>query len=212
MISVRKIEMTKRKAESMRALDIRKLQREGRLKPGRRSWMSWTRGGDVVASINLTANEGAVTLDYQSRSALGEWESLEYRVCIEWTDCNYGGRRPWFLCPAHGCGRRVAILFGGRLYACRHCHRLAYESQQEDFGDRAMRAADNIRIRLGWRAGIANPLGTRPKGMHWITYYRLTMKYFRLASQSLAATSEKLGIVTDKLDGLANSLQRRSAK
>lgn len=193
----------------MRALDIRKLQREGRLKPGRRSCLSWFRRGEVVASINLIASEGAVTLDYQTRSALGEWESLEYRVWIEWTDCNYGGRRPWFLCPAQGCGRRVAILFGGRYYACRHCHRLAYESQQEDFGDRAMRAADNIRIRLGWGAGIANPHGTKPKGMHWRTYYRLTMQYFRLANQSFAATSEKLGIVSGKLDSLERSLSRR---
>lgn len=193
----------------MRSLDVRKLQREGSLKPGRRSRLSWTRCGEVAASIDLLAHEGAVTMNYQSRSALGEWESLEYSVWLEWTDCNFGGRRVWFLCPAKGCGRRVAILFGGRIYACRHCHRLAYESQQEDSGDRAMRAADNIRIRLGWGAGIANPTGERPRGMHWRTYYRLTLEYYRLATQSLDASARKLGIVSDKLDNLGLALSRQ---
>ena len=68
-----------------------------------------------------------------------------------------GGRRAWFLCPAKGCGRRVAILFGGSIFACRHCHKLAYECQREPDDDRAARRADTIRRRLGWGAGIAEP-------------------------------------------------------
>jgi len=39
-----------------------------------------------------------------------EWQSEDYPVEVEWTACNYGGSRPWFRCPARGCGRRVAIL------------------------------------------------------------------------------------------------------
>ena len=27
-----------------------------------------------------------------------------------------------FICPAAGCGRRVAILYGGGNFACRHCY------------------------------------------------------------------------------------------
>jgi hypothetical protein len=50
---------------------------------------------------------------------------MEYPVRLEWTGCNLGGRRAWFLCPAQGYGRRVAILFRGSIFACRHCHKTA---------------------------------------------------------------------------------------
>ena len=48
---------------------------------------------------------------------------------LAWTPCNYGGSRPWFLCP--GCDRRAAILYveGGRLL-CRPCLGLSYPSQR----------------------------------------------------------------------------------
>jgi hypothetical protein len=42
----------------------------------------------------------------------------------------------WFICPAVGCGRCVAILYGGGIFACRHCYRLAYASSREEAGGR----------------------------------------------------------------------------
>jgi hypothetical protein len=41
----------------------------------------------------------------------------EYAVLLEWTRCHYGGERAWFRCPVIGCGRRVAILYGGAIFA-----------------------------------------------------------------------------------------------
>jgi hypothetical protein len=73
------------------------------------------------------------------------------------TPCNLGGWRAWFICPAVGCGRRVAILYGGGIFACRHCYRLADASSREDAGGRATRRADRLRARLGWHPGILGP-------------------------------------------------------
>jgi hypothetical protein len=32
-------------------------------------------------------------------------------VPLTYTPSNFGGRRPWFVCPSPRCGRRVAILY-----------------------------------------------------------------------------------------------------
>ena len=87
------------------------------------------------------------------------------------------------------CTRRrvqVAILYGGGIFACRHCYRLAYASQREGADDRALRRADTIRRRLGWKPGILNGLGDKPKGMHWRTFERLTSDHEAFAERSLA--------------------------
>jgi Transposase DDE domain len=71
-----------------------------------------------------------------------------YPVRVVRSPCNLGGSRAWFICPAVGCGRRVAILYGGGIFACRRCYRLAYASAREDVCDRAARRADRLRARL----------------------------------------------------------------
>ena len=132
-----------------RALDVRRLQRDGLLTPGRAFGWQWTRNGDEVASIQIRTEADHMILNYRSRSNGGEWQPMEYPVYLEWTPCHLGGRRAWFLCPAQGCGRRVAILFGGSVFACRHCHKLAYACQRE---------ADHDRAFPGWRGnGTAYP-------------------------------------------------------
>lgn len=192
---------------SMRALDVRRLQRDGLLTPGGSFGWSWTRNGDTVASIQIRAETNRVVLDYRSRDYSGEWQQMEYPVYLEWTGCALGGQRVWFQCPGQ-CGRRVAILYGGRKFACRHCHKLAYECQRETYDDRAMRRADTIRVRLGWRPGIANPIGGKPKGMHWRTYLRLMKEYNAFANTSWAGAAERLGLLDRQLEGLERSVSR----
>ena len=64
----------------------------------------------------------------------------------------------------------MAILYGGGIFACRHCYRLAYPSQRANWDDRAARRADRIRDKPGWEPGILNGNGWKPKGMHWNTF------------------------------------------
>jgi hypothetical protein len=96
----------------------------------------------------------------------------------------------------------VAILYGGTIFACRHCYHLVYESQREAEDDRARRLAEKIRRRLGWPAGIANPDGGKPKGMHWRTFERLTAEHDAFANASWAGMAERLGLMNRRLAGL----------
>lgn len=179
----------------MRALDVRRLQREGLLTPGRCFMWKWTRDDQEIASIQIRTEAGRVILNYRIRSDGGEWQPMKYPVCVEWTRCHLGGQRAWFRCPVKGCGRRVAILYGGSIFGCRHCHKLVYESQRENDEDRATRRAETIRGRLGWEPGILNGGGRKPKGMHWRTYERLRAEHDAIANVALGNMAERLGLV-----------------
>ena len=160
--------------EGYQSIDVRWLKREGMLSPRANRRITWSRHGDVIASINVRVEPGRVILTYRHRSGGDEWKDESYPVCLTTTPCHMGGERHWFLCPARGCGRRVAVLYGGGIFACRKCHRLAYPSQREDAGDRAARRAHRIRDRMGWPGGVLEGSGWgKPKGMHRRTYETL---------------------------------------
>ena len=190
----------KRCTTDMRALDVRKVQRDGLLRPGHSFGWSWTRGGETIASINIKADSDRVTLDYRNRPNGGEWQAMNYPVRLAWTACHYGGQRAWWLCPAVGCGRRVAVLYGGNVFACRHCQKLAYKSQRVAPNDRATRRADKLRDRLGWQAGILNGAGGKPKGMHWRTFWRLQASHDAHVMQALAGMNAKLCLTMARLE------------
>jgi hypothetical protein len=80
------------------------------LTPGCWGGWKWTRNGETVASIQMRTEQDRVILIYRHRSGDGDWKDEQYPVRIVRTLCNLGGSRPWFICPAIGCRRRVAIL------------------------------------------------------------------------------------------------------
>jgi len=186
----------------MRTLDVRKLKRDGHLQPGCFGQLTWSRGGEVIASIGFGAEEGAVRLMYKVREHDGVWEEMDYRVHLDWTACNYGGSRVWFRCPS--CYGRVALLYGGKVYACRHCYQLVYDCQRETVGGRAIRRAGKLRERLQWEPGILNDDGWKPKWMRWQTFHRLSARHNALVQYSLEGMQSKL----DKLGGRLGSLWR----
>ena len=189
--------------DDCRALDVRYLQRNGLLSAGRSSVLNWTRNGKKEASIQVRAETDQVILDYRHQRNGSEWKSQNYPVRIEWTPCHYGGARAWFLCPANGCGRRVAKLYlNGAIFACRHCYRLAYSSQRENQDDRATRQADKIRDRLKWEPGILNGHGIKPKGMHSRTYQRLTIQHDAHVGISLNIMQQRLRMIGARLGGI----------
>ena len=181
--------------DDYRALDIRYLNRNGLLTPGYKFNLEWSREGNIVATIGVRTESGRVVVTYRQRRKGKDWKEESYPIRLDWTRCNYGSERPWFLCPMKGCGKRVAILYNGGIFACRNCHRLAYPSQRETDDDRATRRANKLRERLGWIGGILDGNGLKKRGMHWKTYKRLVAEHDALVAISLT------GIPGEYLDG-----------
>jgi hypothetical protein len=168
-------------------LDVRWMQRQGFLSPGYSGGVNWSQDGEKVAGIGFTAHDGYIVLKYRTRQGGGEWEDKEYLVRLARTPCNYGKTRPWFLCPC--CGRRVAILWGDSIYACRHCHRLVYDCQREAPHYRLMSRAHKIRDRLGGERWCI-----KPKGMHQRTFDRLVDEYRRADALLWGAVAKRFNI------------------
>lgn len=182
-----------RQGDDMRQIDIRRLAREGYLRTGLVYGWQWIQHGEVVASINAMVETDTVWLAYRQRQRGGQWHDLSYPVCLDRTACHLGGQRLWWRCPVVNCGRRVAVLYGGRVFACRHCHRLAYKCQRESDTDRAMRRAETLRNRLGWEPGILNGESVKPKGMRWQTYERLLTRYEVESQTAISRMAARLG-------------------
>lgn len=188
--------------DDYRAIDVRRWKRHGLLGPSQSFGWQWSLHGEVVASIRVRTEPGQLILSYRHRRGGSDWQDENYPVYLDWTACHLGGKRPWFLCPIQGCRRRVAILYGGAIFGCRQCYRLAYPSQREASHDRAVRRAERIREKLDWEPGILNGLGLKPKGMHWITFHRMTAQHDALVRDSLAGVADKLGLLGESLEDL----------
>jgi hypothetical protein len=191
---------TKDTVEGNRRLDINQLNRAGCLRPGYCGGWEWKRDGERVAWIQFRRAGDRIVLSYRVRQHGGEWQDVEQPTPIVWMPCRFGGARPYFVCPGVvngiSCSRRVMKLFGaGTYFLCRHCYRLAHASQRENRYDRALRRANNTRMRLGGEPGTASLFPKRPKGMHHRTYQRLQSEV--LDAEML--TEERLVIFLERL-------------
>lgn len=182
--------------ESKLRLDIRYLARNSMLENGRCFHMHWHRRASS-SSVEITVDDGGLILRYRY-----DGKPMHYRIQITRTACNYGGSRPWVICPH--CGKRYAVLCLGShgRFACRKCLNLCYASQQKSPQNSLFDRADKLRVRLGWGAGIGNPEGDKPVGMHWRTYYRIYRQYCQLV-EAINCNSEamlnRLGIRLDRI-------------
>jgi hypothetical protein len=170
-------------ADGCLALDIKLLVKAGVVRPNvdhRGSW-EWRKSPEDVKPSSRISFEaktggsgGTLWLRYSVtvRRAEGEPvpESMDYPVALVTTSLPSGGRRWWFFCRAYKkkvkepCGRRVGKLFlphGGRIFACRHCYELAYESSRRSH--KGSRMWDSI----GAAAGISGAVVRRILDGEW---------------------------------------------
>lgn len=103
-----------------------------------------------------------------------------YTIPITFTDCNFGGRRPWWRCPR--CRDRVGKLYlppAEPRFKCRECYDLGYRSSRESGRplQQAIRRYQRIQKKLGATPTHPNSMEgwrpDRPKGMHQDTYEEL---------------------------------------
>lgn len=134
--------MARQSAEQSNALSIFWLKKEGILKDNFRSGsINWTSSGGHKSSIGYISrigeNENSISLNYtHTDNNTGEKTDLDYKIPLVTTNCNYGGKRFWFICKlsknGEYCGRRVGVLYLiGKYYGCRHCGNIAYQAQKE---------------------------------------------------------------------------------
>jgi hypothetical protein len=159
------IKAGRRTTAQMLMLDIHMLLREGALQRDGSGSFSWSRDGETCATIGLSICDGLLTLNY-----LSDGMSCEDRVYLDWMSCHLGGQRPFFRCPH--CARRATKLYGPR-FRCLSCHDLVYPCQRDSAADRPMRKANRLRMKLGGKPGMANPIAEKPKWMRWPTYNQI---------------------------------------
>jgi hypothetical protein len=172
----------------MLRLDVRVLHQRDCLRPGLAFSWSWSWGDEPAGSISIFTNTESIRLMYSTKDG----EQVADLVDLDRTTCNYGGTRTWFLCPR--CGRRVAVLFGGKRFWCRHCHGIAYASENEDATSRLLRRSNKLRERVHARAGTAYPVTFKPKGMHQRTFDRIRYEIQEIESGFWLAEAQRFGI------------------
>ena len=179
--------------ENQHKIDIRLLNKQGCLRPGAVGSFSWSRGNKETVPIGYKMEVDRMVLSYRHRPKNGDWKSVEQVISFDWTPCNYGGYRNWFLCPL--CTKRVAVVYGAEKgFFCRYCLNLTYSSQQESNDDRMRRKARKIRARLGASNNLMEPILFKPKNMHQKTFDRLRREADYASNLSVLIMGQQLGI------------------
>lgn len=176
------------KAEHCLQLDVRKLAPHMLLGSGAFAWR-WTnsRTGKETGSMTIYSWPDKLRLSFTQ-----DGRPCGHDVAIVRTACNYGGSRPWLLCPP--CGGRAAVLYlrSGR-FICRRCAKVAYASQSEDVFGRAWRIQAKLEAQLEKHL-------QRPKGMHHATRARLLeaiQACEELRDRALARFAQRMGLLQE---------------
>src|SRR5262249_22135832 len=137
-----------------------------------RATLPFDDGFPVVLTIDCRSEgAGFIDFEHETRDSRNP-QQIQYRVYLNWSRPQFGGRRYWFSCPATG--ERAARLFlpsDGQRFMSRAAYRLAYACQREGPAERLMRKARKLHRALGGQ-GDELEAPDKPKGMHWRTYER----------------------------------------
>lgn len=131
--------MSRQEADHLKQLQIWWLKRHGLLSGWRTTTLVWTNNWDNhknTIGFQADTASGYMRLHYTQTSWDGNKESLDYKIPLTTSACNFGGVRYWFICPfstgGKYCGRRVGVLYlADKYFACRYCNDLTYRSRNK---------------------------------------------------------------------------------
>lgn len=135
-------------------------------------------------------------------------ETTDYSITIEWTECYFGGKRAWFICPEKNCDERVEKLYrprGRQLYLCRHCWDLTYKRCNISGNPRKIKGhrLEKIREKLRKKSKKDDyEIGfylTKPKDMHLDTFLDLEEEYIKLQREYILDTGENMAERSKKI-------------
>ena len=155
--------------QDFRRVDLASFNHAKTMRTGFVGKITWSRGEVETASIGYTIHQGYIGFRWTSRA--GTPQGREAKVYFDYTAQPLGGHRRWFLCPH--CHTRCRVLYLSADLACRKCWRMVYDCQYESIASSLFNRNDRNRLKLGGDAGLANCFPSKPKNMHWQTYYKL---------------------------------------
>ena len=119
-----------------------------------------------------------------TRDGIVRFEEIQ----LEYTLCNFGGRRAWFICP--NCGSRVGKVYLPETYyvgdvriwrfACRRCYYLSYEQQRSNRNRQQTYEYRAERIAERWLGEISGDWIQKKKWQRWRTFERRAEQYENL--------------------------------
>jgi hypothetical protein len=170
--------------DALKRIEINYLKKLGALNPPQSGVLSWTKNGQPHGYINFKSYHSHIDLNFNFKSVnKNEWQPVEQRVFLSTTSCNFGGVRYWLICP--NCKRRVgALCAADRLFLCRHCYDVGYDSQSENSFDRLNSKKDKLAKRIfeDYNKGRGR---VKKKWMHQKTFAPLYQEYKRLEYRSM---------------------------
>ncbi len=184
--------------ESFHAFRMSRLVELGVVRAGnhRHGGWHWTRNDEVMSSISYEINMADVDFPWLrvNYTNTNSQEKHDYKIYLTATTPNYGGKRWWFRCPAARCGKRVAVLYLGNIFACRHCWRMGYSTQNKGYYDNQSDRAFKLAAKLGHDGNAIDGFyGEKPKGMHWRTYRRKVDEIEQAVECGLAGMMVRFG-------------------
>lgn len=168
----------------VRSVDVRALHRRGALADGVGSLYKWKNQGMEIAYAHVRSSRSSIAICYRVVDVDHRWSTGHFTVNLVWIPCNYGGIRPFFICPSSDCRRHAATLYLGDRLNCRVCQHLSYPCQRISPCDRSLARTQAIRVKLGGSADISLPFPAKPKGMNSFRYVRLSLKALRAQDEA----------------------------
>lgn len=177
-----------RLAEKTTRLDAKELVRVGTLQAGKRGIITWK--DEKASSVGIETYEDRIVLQWQYQDCLEQKHVIELPIWWAWSECNFGGRRPWLICPKCQGRARFLYLSGGSIFACGKCAGITYATRRGSKIENAERKLNRIQGKLndeGMKRGLYRKTRERIQGQLEVAEAKLET----LREQALAKLAVK---------------------